>query len=75
MNKDCWISFQEIIYTSLHSIKKQKEIKMVSCFFADTHINWNAWLQMETHTEPQCEKPPGWNKTAAASRVGPQGDQ
>lgn len=54
------MSLQEIIYTSLHSIKKQKEIKMVSClfvFFADAHINSNACLQIETHRATMWKPP------------------
>ena len=52
------MSLKEIIYTSLHSIKKQKEIKMVSCFvYADAHINSNACLQIETHTATMWKPP------------------
>lgn len=36
-------------------------------FFAEARI------QRNTHAQAECEKPPGRNKTAAASRVGPEG--
>lgn len=55
------------IYTIHQLIINRSLFLFFLTFFAETRI------QRNTHAQAECEKPPGRNKTAAASRVGPEG--